>query len=117
MSMITDPPDGTRVRRGSRVTLRGVAWDHGPGIRRVELSTDGGRSWTDARLAHRHGRHVWRVFHASIVVTQPGQQWILTRATSADGETQPMDVSQKVLADQVRQNNAVRTFAALLEVD
>ncbi len=117
MSMITDPPDGTRVRRGARITLRGVAWDHGPGIRRVELSTDGGRSWTDARLAKRHGRHVWRVFHASIVVPQPGQQWILTRATSADGETQPMDISPKVLADQVRQNNAVRTFAALLEVD
>ena len=66
MSMITDPPDGTRVRLGSRISLRGVAWDHGPGIRRVELSTDGGRSWTDAPLSHRCGRHVWRIFHATI---------------------------------------------------
>lgn len=116
MSMITDPPDGTRVRLGSRISLRGVAWDHGPGIRRVELSTDGGRSWTDAPLSHRCGRHVWRIFHATIRVTQPGQQWILTRATSADGETQPMNIPKKVLADQVRQNNAISTFAALLEV-
>ncbi len=82
----------------------------------MQVSTDDGRSWTDARLEDAPGPHVWRVFHANVTVDRPGRQWVLTRATSKDGETQPMNITQAVLDEQLRQNTAVRTFAALLEV-
>ncbi len=116
MSLITEPADGTRVAAGAAVDVRGVAWDGGQGIRRVELSTDDGRSWTEARLEHPHGRYVWRIFHAKVRAPSSGQRWVLSRTTSVDGETQPMDIPKDVLADQVRQNNAVRTFGAVLDV-
>ena len=116
MSLITDPPDGTRVAAGSTIDLRGVAWDGGQGVRSVELSADDGRSWSRARLERPHGRYVWRIFHAKVRAGAPGRLWVLSRATANGGETQPMDIPKDVIADQVRQNNAVRTFGAMFEV-
>ncbi len=44
-------PEGSRkLKRGVRTQFEGVAVDAGPGIRRVEVSTDGGKTWADARL-------------------------------------------------------------------
>ncbi len=116
MSLITDPPDGTHVAAGTEVELRGVAWDGGKGVRKVEISVDDGQSWTEARLERPHGRYVWRVFHAKVPAGAPGRLWVLSRTTANGGETQPMDIPKDVIEDQVRQNNAVRTFAAMLEV-
>ena len=48
-SLITSHRDGDKVRTG-RVTLSGLAWDGGYGIRMVEISTDGGNSWFGASL-------------------------------------------------------------------
>lgn len=116
MSLICDPPDGTRVRVGDSVDLRGVAWDAGQGVEQVQLSVDDGRTWHDARLGRSHGRYVWRVFRGHVTAERPGALRVLSRARSVDGETQPMDIPAAVMREQVRQNNAVRTFAAMLEV-
>src|SRR5262249_6752850 len=49
-SLITSHADGATVKAGGTVTIGGVAWDAGYGIHAVEISTDGGRSWTAATL-------------------------------------------------------------------
>src|SRR5262249_43125641 len=43
-SLITSHADGANVKAGT-VTVGGIAWDAGYGIRAVELSTDGGKTW------------------------------------------------------------------------
>ncbi len=116
MSLIVKPTDGTRVRAGDTIPVRGVTWDHGPGIAKVEVSVDDGRSWTRARMQPSVGRHVWRVFDAEVPAGAAGTLRVLSRATAKDGSQQPMDITAKVLADGARKNNAVRTFAAVVEV-
>lgn len=106
-SLITDPPDGTRVPAGQTVALRGVAWDAGQGITKVETSVDGGTSWQAAQIEQSYGTFVWRVWHQTVRLTGQGQFPILSRATSADGATQALDVEGKNW-------NASRPFAAIL---
>ena len=40
------------VKAGSAITVSGIAWDGGYGIRAVEVSIDGGKTW----MARRSGR-------------------------------------------------------------
>jgi len=49
-SLIAAPTDDQRAPRGQPVEIRGVAWDGGYGIRRVEVSVDSGASWQRATL-------------------------------------------------------------------
>src|SRR5215470_4290307 len=47
-SLITNPLDGAGVKVGAPVTVGGIAWDGGYGINAVEVSSDGGKTWTTA---------------------------------------------------------------------
>ncbi|MEA2737698.1 MAG: hypothetical protein QOH05_1005, partial [Acetobacteraceae bacterium] len=60
-SLIADPLEGNEVDR-SGFTIRGVAWDHGAGINRVEVSLDAGRTWQDALLDRPLGPYAFRRF-------------------------------------------------------
>jgi sulfane dehydrogenase subunit SoxC len=64
-SLITYPGYPQQIRPGW-VEIRGIAWSGRGTIERVEVSTDGGRSWSDARLqapvlpkAHTRFCHLW----------------------------------------------------------
>ena len=106
-SLITDPPDGTKAPVGHDVALRGVAWDAGQGIARVETSVDGGASWQEASLERSYGKYVWRVWRQTVRVSRRGQFPVLSRATSVDGATQALDVDGQHW-------NASRPLAAIL---
>ncbi|RYJ01387.1 MAG: oxidase, partial [Acetobacteraceae bacterium] len=54
-SFITAPAAG-RVPAGRPVAIRGIAFDGGAGIARVEVSADGGQHWTEARLGEELGK-------------------------------------------------------------
>jgi DMSO/TMAO reductase YedYZ molybdopterin-dependent catalytic subunit len=113
-SLITTPPDGTQVPIGSPLALMGVAWDSGQGIAKVEISQDDGANWEEAQMERSYGKYVWRVWHYTLPTAAKGEFRLLSRATSNDGVTQPMDVSPEILKAGARKNNAVRTFAAVL---
>ena len=48
------------VRSGAPVTVRGIAFDGGSGIRTVEVSTDDGATWTPAALGQDLGPYAFR---------------------------------------------------------
>ncbi len=86
-SIITFPAYPNRLQPGW-VEIRGLAWSGRDKIRRVDISTDSGRSWTPAELqspvlskAHTRFRHLWRWNGAE---TQ-----ILSRAVDETGYVQP----------------------------
>src|SRR6201993_2166149 len=68
--------------------IEGVAFDSGHGIRRVEVSTDGGATWADARLDPEIGKYSWRRWRTSWTPANRGQYRLMARATNAVGETQ-----------------------------
>jgi sulfite dehydrogenase (cytochrome) subunit A len=86
-SLIADPLEGEQVDR-SGFDVRGVAWDHGSGINRVEISLDGGHSWQDALLDRPLGPYAYRRFILQTGPLRPGTYPLLSRATSHSGERQ-----------------------------
>ena len=87
-SLITSPVGDATVKLGSGVTVSGLAWDGGYGIRSVELSVDDGRSWTEARLGEDLGRFAFRPWKYSFVPHLRGKYVVRARATNQIGQTQ-----------------------------
>jgi DMSO/TMAO reductase YedYZ molybdopterin-dependent catalytic subunit len=85
-SLITSHADGANVPAGT-VTVGGIAWDGGYGIRAVELSTDGGKTWQVAGLGQDLGRYAFRAFSLTMPV-QSGKLSVMARASNAIGQTQ-----------------------------
>jgi len=50
-SIITRPSAGQKIPSPGYVEITGLAWSGGGAITKVEVSTDGGRTWKDAKLA------------------------------------------------------------------
>jgi sulfane dehydrogenase subunit SoxC len=87
-SVITHPSGGQQLPGRGFYEIRGLAWSGGGAVRRVEVSTDGGRRWKDAviqgtaaRMAHTRFHYPW---------TWDGTQTeILSRCTDELGQVQP----------------------------
>lgn len=90
-SIFVRPEPGETLIAGRKYPMEGVASDAGAGIRRVEISTDGGNSWTDARLDPDLGRYSWRRWRFEWMPSSPGQYRVQVRATNAEGQTQPKE--------------------------
>jgi hypothetical protein len=76
------------MKRDVPVDVQGIAVDDGTGIRRVEVSTDGGRTWADAVLDRVIDKYSWRRWRMSWRPTESGRYSLQCRATNAAGETQ-----------------------------
>jgi sulfane dehydrogenase subunit SoxC len=87
-SVITSPSGGQRLRGPGFCEIRGLAWSGRGLIRRVEVSTDGGKAWRDATLqspvlpfAHTRFRLDWR--------WQGGEAVLQSRCIDEAGYVQP----------------------------
>ncbi len=85
-SLITSHKSGQRVRRGAPLQVRGIAWDGGSGIDRVEVSTGG--DWRPAKLGRDLGRFSFREFAFTLTPAQAGPLTLMARATARSGDTQ-----------------------------
>ena len=90
-SLITDPVDGANVRMGP-ITIGGIAWDGGYGISRVEVSSDGGKTWMAAILGEDLGRFAFRTFTYDLLAKTAGKQTVMARATNKIGQTQTSEL-------------------------
>jgi DMSO/TMAO reductase YedYZ molybdopterin-dependent catalytic subunit len=88
-SFLTSHTDGARVSANKTVALRGIAFSGGDGIATVAVSTDDGATWTGARLGENAGRYSFREWRLGVTLA-PGRHAIRVRATTAAGETQPL---------------------------
>jgi DMSO/TMAO reductase YedYZ molybdopterin-dependent catalytic subunit len=86
-ALITSPQGGRTVPRGRPIEVKGVAWDGGSGIDKVEISTDGA-GWQAARLGRDLGRFSFREFSMTLPARDRGAFVLMARATAKSGETQ-----------------------------
>jgi DMSO/TMAO reductase YedYZ molybdopterin-dependent catalytic subunit len=89
-SFITSVPDGARIRAGQALTVRGIAFDGGQGIREVAWSADGGQTWREAQLGPELGRYSFREFTFGMVPAA-GNYDLRVRAWNRSGQSQPME--------------------------
>lgn len=87
-SLIVSPAPGATLPLGRRAEVMGIAWDGGSGIRKVEVSLDGGTSWREARFGRDLGRYAWRHWHFDFKPKAAGSQSFMVRAAARDGSTQ-----------------------------
>jgi DMSO/TMAO reductase YedYZ molybdopterin-dependent catalytic subunit len=104
-SLITSHRDGAKVRPGS-VTLSGLAWDGGYGIRTVEVSTDGGKTWSSAKLGEDLGKYAFRPWSFDVHAKR-GKTTVMVNATNMIGQTQ---VSQLLFNGAGYHNNVMQTI-------
>ena len=90
-SFITSVLDGARVKRGREMLVRGIAFDGGHGITQVLFSSDGGRTWAEAKLGKDHGNYSFREWTIAFTPGKPGQHALKCKATNRLGESQPLE--------------------------
>jgi sulfite dehydrogenase (cytochrome) subunit A len=88
-SFVTSVADGAKLKAGS-TTLKGIAFDGGKGIKEVAVSTDGGKSWTQAKLGKDLGKYSFREWKLPVKLAA-GSYDLKVRATNNGGDTQPME--------------------------
>jgi DMSO/TMAO reductase YedYZ molybdopterin-dependent catalytic subunit len=90
-SSIARPVDGANVPRNSTERIFGAAWSGEAAVTKVEVSTDGGKSWEIAKLIDKEAPMAWRLWEYQWKTpSQPGRVVLMTRATDSRGQTQPM---------------------------
>jgi len=87
-SFITSLADNARVNTGQALQIKGIAFDGGSGIKRVQVSEDG-TQWRDALLGRDLGRFSFREWHLPWTPAQKGAVTLLVRATNNSGDVQP----------------------------
>ena len=87
-SAICAPQRGERLKAG-RLTLRGWATASERAVRRVDVSLDGGRSWTQAELEQDGDQpHAWTLWRLEAELS-PGEHELAVRAFDSAMQTQP----------------------------
>ena len=80
----------SRVLQGGAVKLTGKAWAGRSNVSRVEVSADGGSSWSDAQLGETVSPYAWRTW-TFLWNAKPGTYTLCVRATDSDENVQPLD--------------------------
>jgi sulfane dehydrogenase subunit SoxC len=95
----------TRFVEPSVQVLEGRAWSGRAPLKKVEVSVDGGSTWSEAALEHAASPYAWRRWTFRWNAAGTGEHELCVRATDEAGSTQPDDAAWST---EGVQNNAVQ---------
>jgi DMSO/TMAO reductase YedYZ molybdopterin-dependent catalytic subunit len=87
-SLFFKPAPNERIAANSAYEVQGLAIDGGKGMKKVEVSDDGGKTWAEAKLDKELGPFSWRRWRFLWQPPKAGQHTLMARATNAAGQTQ-----------------------------
>jgi DMSO/TMAO reductase YedYZ molybdopterin-dependent catalytic subunit len=91
-SQIARPTTAEVVAKGKAYRIFGAAWAGDAAIAKVEVSTDGGQSYAPAKLLGTPTKYTWRLWEFTWKVPdKAGKFALLSRATDANGNSQPLE--------------------------
>src|SRR5215469_14886384 len=88
-SFITNIKPGATLRASAPVPVRGIAFGGDAGVKQVDFSADGGKTWSAARLGNDDGKYAFRLWHAKFTPSAKGDLTLMVRCTNTNGEAQP----------------------------
>jgi DMSO/TMAO reductase YedYZ molybdopterin-dependent catalytic subunit len=89
-SIITNPADGTKLAAGTReLTLRGASWAGDYTVKQVDVSTDYGATWRQAKIDKPKNKYDWQRWTATVKVPSDGYFEVWARGTDSRGVMQP----------------------------
>jgi hypothetical protein len=89
-AVIARPADGEEIR-GDQVRVTGTAWSGADPVARVEVSADGGRTWSAARLGASAGPFAALPWRFDWTPPGPGAHTLVARAWDAANRGQPLE--------------------------
>ncbi len=111
-SFITQPVEGQRIPAGA-VTVLGAAYAGEAEAHSVEVSADNGKTWTPADFIGPREPYAWRHWQYLWNAGEKGPHTLMSRATDAQGNRQPLQATWNVLG---YGNNGVREHAVKVEI-
>jgi DMSO/TMAO reductase YedYZ molybdopterin-dependent catalytic subunit len=88
---IAHPENNEVIRANGKYLVNGAAWTAEEAISKVEVSCDGGKSWSEANLKGASIRNAWRLWEFEWQTPSPGSYTLMARATDSRGRMQPME--------------------------
>lgn len=88
-SYIGFPTRDTKIKVNENVTLKGVAFDGGSGIKEVLISADKGKTWKKSTLGKELSKFSFREFEYNFQAKQSGKFTLMAKAVNNLGEEQP----------------------------
>src|SRR6266851_3077285 len=89
---ISQPSEGEAVPANSNVRVHGTGWTGDGEITKVEISSDDGATWNDAKLLGESKPNAWRLWEFNWKTpAHSGKATLIARATDSKGRTQPME--------------------------
>ncbi len=88
---IAQPEAGATVSANATVRVHGAAWAGESEPAKVEVSTDGGGTWADAKLLGEGTPMAWRLWEFNWKTPADGRRVLMARATDKRGRVQPME--------------------------
>jgi DMSO/TMAO reductase YedYZ molybdopterin-dependent catalytic subunit len=88
-SFFTNTSNAATVKPDTSMPVRGIALGGDCGVAKVELSSDGGRSWRRTELGHDEGAYSFRQWSTQVNTPKSGTLTLNVRCTNAKGEVQP----------------------------
>ena len=93
-SRIDAPDNGASFAMTAGVPIRGVAFGGDRGISRVEVSTDDGKTWNEARVDYPGTKLTWVLWSYRWQPEGAADYTLTVRATDGDGNLQALDESR-----------------------
>ena len=92
-SFITNIKSGEIVQTAAPTLARGIAFGGDSGVARVDLSSDGGKTWQAAQLGKDEGKYSFRAWEARFTLPAKGNYTLMVRCTNSVGAAQPAQAS------------------------
>ncbi len=92
-SFVTNLDAGATIPAGKPALARGIAFGGDTGVKQVDFSSDGGKTWGAASLGKDEGKYSFRRWEAHFTPTQKGSYSLLVRCTNGNGVAQPDQVN------------------------
>ena len=90
-SFIVEPSDGSALKAHKPVTVMGIAFSGGYGIREVVVSTDNGKTWDETKLGKDLGKYAWIQWTYPWEPKKAGKYTLMVKATNSIGQSQPFE--------------------------
>jgi len=88
-SFITNITSGTTIPAGKPAPVHGIAFGGDSGVKRVDFSADGGKTWHATHLGKDEGKYSLRRWETRFTPTSKVNYTLMVRCTNNSGEAQP----------------------------
>ncbi len=92
-SFVTNIVSGATLPVGRPALARGIAFGGDSGVKRVDFSSEGGKTWRAASLGYDAGKYGFRRWEARFTPVEKTGYTLMVRCTNTNGAAQPAETN------------------------